>query len=229
METTTLEQWLDVTVGSLQNLWSTVLNFLPALLGAIVILLIGLIVAAILERIVERIFFYLKIDDLFRKAEIDRYFERANIKLNVGHFMGKLVYWFVVIGFLLAASDILNFTAFSSFLQSVLNFIPNVAIATLIMLATLVAGHFLRSLVSTSVSGAGLHYSRALGMIAWWAVFLFGFIAALSELGINVAILNNLILGLIAMMALAGGLAFGLGGKDFASKFLANLGEHMRK
>ena len=229
METTTLSQWLDVTVSSLQNLWRMLLDFLPALLGAIVILIIGLIVAAILERIVERVFFYLKLDELFKRAEVDKYLERANIRLNVGHFLGKLVYWFVVIAFLLAASDVLSFTAFSGFLSQVLNFIPSVIMAALILLATLVAAHFVSRLVVAAVASSGLHYSKALGLIGWWAVFVFGFVAALSEIGVNVAIINNLIMGLIAMMALAGGLAFGLGGRESASRFLAKIGAEMRK
>jgi len=229
METTTLDSWLNSTVGSVDHLWRMMIDFLPSLLGALVILIIGLIVAAILERIVERVFYYLKIDELFRRAEVDKYLERANVKLNIGHFLGKLVYWFVVIAFLLASSDVLNFDAFSGFLSQVLNFIPAVIIAALILLATLVAAHFVARLVAASVASSGLHYSKALGLIAWWAVFIFGFVAALSEIGVNVVIIQNLIMGLIAMLALAGGLAFGLGGKEAAGRFLSKIGSEMKK
>jgi len=229
METGVLDRWFDVTSQSLQALWEQILNFLPELLGALLVLIVGLIVAAILERIVERVVFYLKVDSLLKKAEIEQYFERANIKLNVGKFLGKLVYWFILLAFLLAASDILNFAAFSTFLKQVIAYIPNVIIAVLIMLAALVVANFLRSLVIASVSSAKLSHARGLGMLTWWVVVVFGFLTALPQVGVNILIIQYLVFGLIAMIAIAGGLAFGLGGKEHASRVLSRWGEEMRK
>ena len=220
--------WINVTGDSLRNLWGNVLNFLPALLGAIIVLLIGLIVASLLEKLVERIIYYLKIDTVLKKAEVEPYFERANIRLNVGVFLGKLVYWFILIAFLLAASDILHFSAFSEFLKQVLAYIPNVIIAVLIMLAAMVVANFLRSLVTASVASAKLHHSKGLGALTWWVVVVFGFLTALPQLGVNTAIIQTLVMGLIAMLALAGGLAFGLGGKEHANRFLTRWSEEMR-
>lgn len=229
METNVLGDWINVTGDSLNSLWGKVLNFLPALIGAIVIFVIGLIIASLLEKIVERLCFYLKLDHILRKAEIESYLERASIKLNVGHFLGKLVYWFIVVAFLLAASDVLHFGAFSDFLTRVLNFIPDVVIATLILLAAMVVANFLRHLVTASVASARLNHARGLGVLAWWVVVVFGFLTALPQIGVNTAIIQSLVMGLIAMLALAGGLAFGLGGKERAGRFLERWGEEMRK
>lgn len=229
MDTGLLTDWVNVTGDSLRNLWAQVLGFLPALVGAIVIFLIGLIVASLLERIVERIIYYLKIDSVLKKAEIEPYFERANIRLNVGRFLGKLVYWFILIGFLLAASDVLKFTAFSDFLKEVLNFIPNVIIAVLIMLAAMVVANFLKQLVTASVASAKLHHAKGLGVLTWWIVVVFGFLTALPQVGVNTSIIQTLVMGLIAMLALAGGLAFGLGGKDHANRFLGRWADEMKK
>jgi uncharacterized protein YacL len=174
MDTGYIGQWVNLTGDSLRGLWGEVLNFLPALIGAIIIFIIGLIIASLLEKVVERLIFYLKIDNVMRKAEVEGYLERANVRLNVGTFIGKLVYWFIVVAFLLAASDILNFTAFSDFLKQVLNFIPSVIIAVLIMLAALVVANFLRQLVTASVASAKLNYAKGLGALTWWVVVVFG-------------------------------------------------------
>ena len=228
METSILGDWINVTGDSLRGLWGEVLSFLPSLIGAIVIFIIGLIIASLLEKVVERIIFYLKIDAIMRKAEVDGYLERANVRLNVGTFIGKLVYWFIVVAFLLAASDILHFGAFSDFLNRVLNFIPDVIIAVLIMLAAMVVANFLRQLVTASVASAKLSHAKGLGVLTWWVVVVFGFLTALPQIGVSTAIIQTLVMGLIGMLAIAGGLAFGLGGKEQASRFLNNWGDQMK-
>lgn len=220
-----VQDWIDVIIGSLQSLWLTVANFLPSLIGAIVVFLVGLIVAAVLERVVERVIHYLKFDTLLRKTGVESYLERANLKLNTGRFLGQLVYWFMVIAFLLATADILRFTALSAFLRDVLLYIPNVIIAVLILLAALVVANFLKHLTRASVQAAKLHYAQALGTVAWWTVIIFGLLTALVQLGIATSIINTLITGVIAMLALAGGLAFGLGGREYAAGLLRKLKE----
>lgn len=220
---------ITTTGDSLRGLWDQVLGFLPALIGALVVFIIGLIIASLLEKLVERIIFYLKIDNVMRKAEVEGYLDRANIKLNVGVFLGKLVYWFITVAFLLAASDILNFDAFSGFLRRILDFIPNVVIAVLIMLAAMVVANFLRQLVTASIASAKMNHARGLGVFVWWVVIVFGFLTALPQVGINSAVIQALVTGLIAMLALAGGLAFGLGGRDRAAKFLERWSEEMKR
>lgn len=220
--------WVDVIVASLQNLWALVVEFLPSLLGAIVVLIVGLIVAAGLERLVERLVFYLRVDALLEKLGVGAYLQRANLQLNAGHFLGRIVYWFMVVAFLLAASDILNFTALSGFLQDVLLYIPNVLIAALILLAAVVVANFLKGLVLASVLGAKLHAAKFLGTAAWWVVMVFGVLTAAAQLNIAVAIINTIITGIIAMLALAGGLAFGLGGRESAARWIAKLESEVR-
>lgn len=223
-----VRDWVDVLAGSLQGLWDTVLAFLPSLIGAIIILIVGAIVASILERVVERVIHYLKIDELLRRLGVEQYFQRANIKLNTGHFLGRIVYWFLVIAFVLAASDIMRFFTLSAFLRDVLNFIPDIIVAALILLATLVVAHFLRELVKASAMGAKLHAAQAIGTITWWVVFVFGFLTALLQIGVAVSVINTIITGLIAMVALAGGLAFGLGGRDLAADLLKKLRDQLK-
>lgn len=220
-----IQNWVDVIAASLQDLWIKVVALLPHLLGALATLIIGLIVAAVLERIVERILFYLKVDALLKNLGVDAYLHRANITLNFGHFIGRIVYWFVVLVFLLAASDILRFDALSGFIQDVLSYLPNVFIAILIMLVTLIIAKFLKGLVTASVLSARLHAAKALGALTWWSVFVFGLLTALLQLGIAVAIINTLITGLVAMLAIAGGLAFGLGGRTYAEYLVNRLRE----
>lgn len=218
-----LQDWLSIIVGSLQNLWLELASFLPDLIGAVIVFFLGLIVAATLEKLVERVAHHLKIDVLLRKLGVEMYLNRANIELDSGHFLGKVTYWFIVLAFVLAASDILGFIALSAFINSVLFYIPNVVVAALIMITALIAANFLKGLVAASVMGVRLHAGKFLASLIWWVIFVFGLLVSLSQLGVATTIIETVVAGVIAMVALAGGLAFGLGGKDIAASVLERL------
>ncbi len=222
-----IQNWVDVLVRSLQNLWQLLVDFLPSLVGALAVFVIGLVVAAGLERLVERLVHYLKIDALLEKLGVEEYLERANLELNVGHFFGKIVYWFMLVAFLLASSDILGFGALSTFLNDVLLYIPNVLVAALIMLVAVIAANFLKGLVAVSVLGAKLHAAKFLAALTWWSVMVFGLLTAAAQLHIATVIINSIVTGLIAMLALAGGLAFGLGGKGAATRWIEKMEEEV--
>ncbi|PIR89248.1 MAG: hypothetical protein COU07_02185 [Candidatus Harrisonbacteria bacterium CG10_big_fil_rev_8_21_14_0_10_40_38] len=223
----TVQTWIDAFVGSFQELLLQVAGFLPDLIGAIILLIIGLIVASGLERLVERLVYYLKVDSLLRQTGFDGFLARSNMRLNAGVFLGRLVYWFFLVLTFLAASNVLGLSDLSAFLREVLHYIPRVIVASLILLVALVAANFVKGLVRASVMGAKLHAAKSLSMIAWWGIVVFGFLAALVQLGVAVQVINTLITGLVAMLALAGGLAFGLGGKDHAHQWLSKIRDEM--
>ncbi len=222
-----VQNWVDVVTFSLQNLWQGFVLFLPTFLGASVVFFVGLVIAAGLGKIVEKLIDALKLDRLLGQLGLNTLLERANVRLHSGRFVGVLVQWFFVIVTLLAVSDILKLFAFSDFLKQVLLYVPNIVIAVLIMLAGVVLAAFLAKLVRASVLAARLHSAHFLGALTKWSVLIFAFLAALSQLGVAGALVNTLIMGFVAMLALAGGLAFGLGGRDVAAAWLEKIREEI--
>jgi len=222
-----IQSWSDTTLGALNNLWIQVLGTIPMILGALIVFVVGLIIASVLELIVIKIFRMIKLDNLLMRSGVEEYLKRGGLRLDTGKFFGKIVYWFVVIAFVLAASDILKFYAFSNFLNSILNYIPNLIVAVLILLSALIIAGFLKSIIKASVSGARLEGANFLGSLAWWTIVVFGLLAALVQLGIASSLFNIIISGLVAMIALAGGIAFGLGGKDLASHLLKKMEDQL--
>ena len=221
-----IQDWTSVIVGSLQNLWAGTVATLGNVIGALIVLIVGLVVAAGLGALVEKVIAAIKLDKGLQTLGLNEYFHRAGMDLNSAKFFGKLVYWFFVVVFLLAASDILGFYSLSSFLQETLLYVPNVIVAVLIMLATVLIANVLKKLVHASVKSAKLHASKFLGSLTWWAVVVFGFFASLSQLGVAVSIINALVTGFVAMLAIAGGIAFGLGGKEYAASLIEKVKEH---
>ena len=222
-----VQTWADVVRFSLQNMWQGFIVFLPNFLIAIVTFFLGLIVAAGVGKIVEKLVDALKLDRLLEQLGLNKVLERADVRLHSGRFIGVLIQWFFIVVTLLAVSDILRLEAFSGFLNQVLLYVPNIIIAVLIMLAGVVMAAFLAKLVRASVLAARLHSAHFLGALTKWSVLVFAFLAALSQLGVAGALVNTLIMGFVAMLALAGGLAFGLGGRDVAAAWLEKMREEI--
>ncbi len=218
-----VQTWADVITFTFQNLWTGFVLFLPNFVGALVIFFVGLVIASGIGKVVEKLVDALKLDRLLDQLGLGRLLERADMRLRSGRFLGVLVQWFFIIVTLLAVSDILKLSAFSDFLSQVLLYVPNIVIAVLIMLAGVVVAAFLSKLVRASVMASRLHSAHFLGALTKWAVLVFSFLAALSQLGVAGALVNTLIMGFVAMLALAGGLAFGLGGRDAAAAWLEKL------
>lgn len=223
-----LQTWGDVIVASLQQVWATVAVFLPLFIGAVVVFIVGWVVAVALGKVVEQIIKAVRLDALLSKLEFERTLERAGWKLNSGAFIGGLVKWFLVIVFLLASVNILGLTQVSSFLRDVLLYIPNVIVASLILIISALLGDVVEKFVRGSVGAAG-YKGAFVGVVARWAIWLFAFAAALLQLGIATALVQTLVTGLVAALALAFGLAFGLGGKETASDFLGKIRSELRR
>ena len=217
-----LQSWGDVIVNSLQQSWTAVANFVPLLIGAVIVFVIGWVVAVTLGKLVEQVVRALRVDALLQKLEVERALERGGVRLNSGVFVGSLVKWFVIIVFLLAAVNILGLSQVSDFLSQVLYYIPNVVVAALILVIALKVAEVVERVTRSSVEAVGMR-GAVVGVMARWAIWIFAVIAALLQLGIATILLQTLVTGLVAMLALAFGLAFGLGGKEAATSFLDKL------
>jgi len=220
-----LESWGLVTYSALQQLWVGFINFIPAFLGALIIFIVGLIIASGLGELVEKLIDLMKIDKVLEKIGFKKFTDQAKLKLDSGYFVGMLIKWLLILVFLRVATDILNLTAVSEFLMSIIAFIPSLVVAVLVVLISVVLGDFLSRLVRGSVAGAGLKSAKFLGSLTQWSIMVFGLLVALTQIGIATYILNTFFTGIIAMLAIAGGLAFGLGGKELASNLLGKLKE----
>src|SRR6185295_6139821 len=130
-----VSQSAGVLQSSFTELWYTVVQFLPNILAAVIIFIIGWIVGVVLYRIVEQVVKVLRIDDALKAAGVNEAARDAGINLNIGAFLGTLVQWFIVIVFLVAALDVLGLTRVTIFLQQVvLLYVPQVIVAVLILI-----------------------------------------------------------------------------------------------
>ncbi len=224
-----IQTWGAAITMSMMGLWERFINFLPSLIGALLVFLFGMIVAIALGKVAEKLIGLLRIDQLLEKMKIGDKIKSSGIKIKVSVFFGELVKWFLILVFLMAATDILKLTQVSGFLNSVIFYIPNVVIATIILSIAFLLGNFVYEAVRSSTRVAGVLSANFLGTIAKWAIIIFGLLAALIQLGIAVSLVNTIFIGLVAAFSLAFGLAFGIGGKDEAGLILKKLRENLSK
>src|SRR3989339_612693 len=143
----TLVTWGDVFQSSFQSLWLGFAELFPKLLGAIVVLIIGVIIALVLKGLVVRLSNLLRLDVLAEKLELKSSMQKIGVSLKIGYLLGWLVKWFVIIAALIAASDILGWSQITFFLEDVVMYVPNVFIAVVIMLAGIMLANFVRDVV----------------------------------------------------------------------------------
>ncbi len=218
-----LQSWTEVTVKSFQSLWEGFISFLPTLIGALIVFFVGWAVAIGLQKLFVQILRALRLDPALEKMGAGKFFEQAGIKMDFAGWIGAFVKWFLVFVFLMAATDILGLRDVSSFLRSVVSYIPNLVVAVIILSLTFWLANVLRRIVRASVAASNIKAASFISTVIYWVVLIFGIFATLVQLGIAFALLQTVITGLVAMLAIAGGLAFGLGGKEIAASLLNRL------
>jgi len=218
--------WGDVFNTSLQDLWWGFIQFAPKLIVAIIFFIIGWILGSLVAKAFEHVINALKVDKLFASIGMDDFFRKAGMNLNTGYFIGQVVKWFVIIVFLLPSLNLVGLDYISFFLKDdVLGFLPRVIVAAFILIIATIVAEALSKVVNSSARAMNLHSANMLGTVAKYAVWIFAFIIALGQLGVAPAYMQILFAGIIGMLAIAGALAFGLGAKDAAGRFVAKIGE----
>ena len=193
---------------------------LPSIVGALLLLVIGWIVAGFVGGLVARLLRKVGIDQLATKAGITAFLQRARLKLDTPGLVGGIITWYVRLIFVVMAANAVGITAVSTVLGQIIAFIPNLLVALLILGAFAWLAGVTRNLVTGATESAGVPNSGALATLAYATVLGFGIVAAASQVGVAATLINILFTGIVAALALAIGLAFGLGGREEAAQVL---------
>lgn len=219
----TFADWTAAISNSLSSIVVRVADFIPALLGAIVILILGWLVAALLEWAVENVLRAVGLQAIFERVKIEDILKRAEIKKDTSGLVGAVVKWIILLVSFIAAADVLGLSQVSLFLDSILGYVPNAIAGAAILLVGVIFAHFMGRVVRSSVIAAQLSFADAAASVTKYAIIVFTVLAALVQLGIASELLSTLFTGLVAMLAIAGGLSFGLGGQGAAKEVIEKI------
>ena len=216
-------EWNNLIVEPVIQMLTRIMAYLPVLLGALVILIVGWIVAKAIRRLVDWLLKVIRFDALADKAGISEILRKGDLKISAREVVSSIVYWLVVIMVLVMTVDALGLPKSSDVLASLFAYVPKVIAALLVLIVAMFLASFVSGIVRTAAGNANLPKPQVLAGISRWAIIIFAVTISLEQLGIAPLLVTatfNIILGSICL-ALA--LAFGLGGKDAAAKYLEEL------
>lgn len=212
--------WSLAVTDAVNDVIARLANFLPNLVGAVLILIVGWVVAVVLEQLVEKVLRMINVQRLFERARIEDLVQKTGSKRDTVGLLSSLVKWIIYLAAFMAAADVLSLDAITSFLNQVLAYAPNVIASVAILLVGGILAQFLSEVVRGAVSAASLSYAGFLSGLTRWSIWIFAILTALFQLGVAQAIIQTLFTGLVAALAIAIGLAFGLGGQKSAADVL---------
>lgn len=218
-----MQEVSNAVISAITDSLRVTAQFLPHLIAAIVIFIVGVIVAAILKNALLRILEVLNFERWLNNTGIPEALKKADSNLSVSKLLAELLRWFTVLIFLLPAVDQLGLGAVNDVLRQLLFYIPNVVVAVIIVAVGAVAAKLARDFVTATATGVGTQLSSAIGQVAQVSIMVFAVLAALTQLGVAPDLIKILFTGFVAMVAIAGGLAFGLGGKESAEGLLETI------
>lgn len=211
----------QVFLGVLQSFWVGLYSFLPSVILAIILFIIGVMIAGFIGKAIAHVINLTKVNSLLDRTALKEMVNRAGFHLNVGGLIGWLVQWLLILAFLVGALNLLGLSDVNVFLQQiVLFYLPRVIVAVLIVVVGSVLAEAASKAVTGSAKVANVSSANLAGSIAKWAIWITTILFGLNQLGIGADLVQTLWMGIVVALSLAFGLSFGLGGKEHASKVL---------
>jgi hypothetical protein len=215
-----ITEWGAALMTSLAGAMALLFQAIPKLIGFAVIIIVGWLIAAVLAKTIVVLLRSVKFNDMAQRAGLAGFVQNMGMQMDPVGVVGAVVKWFVRLIALVVAFDALGLPAVSEVLRQVLLWLPNVVVAVVILVIAGLAGNSLGRLVRGTAAESGLRNADLLGKVATWLVMGFGVIVAISQLGIATVFLNALFVALVGAIALAAGLAFGLGARETAAQIV---------
>ncbi len=193
--------------------------FMPNLFGGLLILIVGFLIGGIVKQLIMTVVTFAKIDLLFHKTKLIKK-EEVTIWTEV---LSEILKWMLIVVFLVPALEVWGLSRATTVVNQILFYLPNVVVAVVIAFVGILAANLTADLVRHSVKTMGSTASNSLAVFTRWTIMFFTILVVLNQLGVAQDLIRILFTGIVVMLSLAGGLAFGLGGKESAKEILDEL------
>jgi hypothetical protein len=209
---------ITAVTDAVRDSLSDVITYIPDLIAAVIVLLIGIIVAWAVKTVIVKGLGFLQIKKYTDAAGLNKIITKD---VEVISLLGDIAKWIVLLTFLVVALDVAQLSGVNDILKDLLSFVlADVTRAIVILFIGVVIADLAARVVKATANSIGVKASEILAVVARWSIIVFAFLASLQQLGLATDLINILFQGVVALIAIAGGLAFGLGGKDAATDIL---------
>jgi hypothetical protein len=212
----------DTLMTSFSDAVSMILSAIPRIVGFIIIVAIGWFVSSILARAVIGLLKAIRFDELMERSGLADFTNKMGTGTSSAGVIAGLVKWIVRIVVLLVAFDVLGLPAVSDVMRQLILWLPNLVVAIFVLFIGGIAARALGNVVRGATAEAGFTNPETLANVTKTSVWAFAIVVAINQLGIATNLINTLFTGFVGALAIALGLAFGLGGRDLASRTLEN-------
>ena len=213
-------QQLDIFVSSLASFWTQLASFIPQLLGAILALVLGWMLAKLARTGVMRLLVLLKFDKATEKSGLESFMQHAELELSVATLLGNLVYWLIILVMIVTVANSLGLSMVADLFNKVVLYIPNVIVAILVLVFGTILARFINRLVFAWLSNMEFQGALTVSTFSEYAMLVFVFFMALEQLQIANELLTAAFIIGFGAVGLAFAIAFGLGGKEWAGRVI---------
>ncbi|WP_181297345.1 mechanosensitive ion channel domain-containing protein [Pseudomonas sp. Q2-TVG4-2] len=218
-----LDPWSQSLLGAMSALWAPIAAFIPRLFGALLVVAIGFVVAKLLDTLLSKVLAKVGLDRLVAGTGVTKLLGRAGIRVPISTLIGKIVYWFVLLIFLVSAAESLGLARVSATLDMLTLYVPKVFGAGLILLVGVLLAQLVNGLVRGAAESVGLEYASGLGRVAQGLVIIIIISVAIGQLEVKTELLNYVVAIALISVGLAVALALGLGSRELVSQILAGI------
>lgn len=219
----------DRLSDSANEFWTAVGDYLPKILGALVLLVLALIIAKLAQTVVERFLRLIKFDKLIKNKQIEKSLNTAEISVDFIAVAGRIAFWVVIIIFAITIVDVLELDALRDVIRNLLGYLPNILAAAIVLTVAVAGGRLLRDVFRASLNRMRIDVAHTIATVSYYVIILFGAVMAIDQLGFDTTILAANITVIVAGIVLALALAFGLGGRDLAGRVLEQAYKNAQK
>jgi len=216
---------IDVFVASLTSFWTQLASFIPQLLGAIIALVLGWILAKLARSGIMRLLTLLKFDRATEKSGLESFMKHAELDLSVGSVIGNLVYWLIILVMIVTVANSLGLQVVADLFNKVVLYIPNVIVAILVLVFGAILARFINRLVFAWLNNMEFDGALTVSTFSEYAMMVFVFFVAMEQLQIANELLTAAFIIAFGAIGLAFAIAFGLGARDWAAKVVERLVE----
>jgi small-conductance mechanosensitive channel len=210
----------ELFLRPLRETGEKIVDLLPSILGALLVLLVGWLVARLLKAALTRLLVAVRLERFSQRTGLSRFLSRGDIKHSLADVLGTVLFWLVLLFFVYLAADVLNLTLVQDALNRIIWFVPDLVAAVVIVIIGVVLASLAKGVVSVAAGNSRLAHQELLARVVQYLVIFFAVAMALEELGVATPILVNSVLIIIAAIAFGFALAFGLGSKDLAARIV---------
>lgn len=218
-----MKEQVQVFLESSQQFLNEIAIALPKIIGALLILLLGWIIAKLLKKAIVKLLLLVRLNTLSEKVGIEKFLKQGGLKKTAVDLIGSLFYWIIMLTVILAVFNSLQLNSAQDLFNSIILFIPNIIVALVILLFGLYAAKFISTVLSSSLKNMNDKTAEFIEKTAYISIVIFTVFLVLGQLKIAQEIITNAFILVFGAICLAFGLAFGLGGKEYASDILKNI------